>query len=56
VRDLAEMRRILCGHVWDSPNEWASAVNQLAELSEDQIGTLTRASEPAAASRRERGC
>lgn len=35
--DLSEMRRILHGHAWENGEEWARAVGQLADLTDEQI-------------------
>lgn len=40
MRDLSKMRRVLWGHTFDGPDEWASALRRLADLSDEQISRL----------------
>jgi|APTNR8051073442_1049403.scaffolds.fasta_scaffold05161_7 hypothetical protein len=35
--DLGAMRRILHGHAWETCDEWARAIGQLADLTDEQI-------------------
>ncbi|HRW59638.1 MAG: hypothetical protein KF815_06225 [Rhodospirillales bacterium] len=41
------MRRVLWGHTFDAPDEWASAVRRLADLSDEQINGLPGTPPPA---------
>ncbi len=45
--DLSKMRRVLWGHTFDAPDEWASAVRRLADLSDEQINGLPGTPAPA---------
>jgi hypothetical protein len=38
----SEIRRIVCGHDWRYVAEWARALGELAELTDDQIDSLGR--------------
>jgi hypothetical protein len=42
VTNLTAMGRVLYGHDWQSCEEWAAAIHQLAELDDDQILQMTR--------------
>ena len=48
MNDLIEMRRVLWGHSWDAPDDWAAAIRRLAELTDEEIGRLPGADEPQA--------
>lgn len=41
MTDFFKMNRVLCGHTWNAPEEWASALNELANLSDEQIQALS---------------
>jgi len=41
MTDFCKMNRVLCGHSWNAPEEWASALNELANLSDEQIQDLS---------------
>jgi len=40
--DRLNISRVICGHQWSTPSEWASAVDALAELSDQELETLAR--------------
>lgn len=42
MSDLQEMTRVLCGHHWTSARQWATNLDQLADLSDDEIDELNR--------------
>jgi hypothetical protein len=44
--DLSKMRRVLWCHAFDAPEEWASAVRRLADLSDEQINGLPGTTQP----------
>ncbi len=43
--DLQEMTRVLYRHDWTSVDQWASNLDQLADLSEAEIDELKRLGE-----------
>jgi hypothetical protein len=42
MTDLREMSRVLYHHDWSDVHDWARNIEQLADLSDDQIGQLPR--------------
>ena len=42
MRNLSEMQRVIYRHDWLCVAEWASAVDELADLTDDQIDGLAR--------------
>ena len=42
MTDLKEMSRVLYHHDWADVHDWARNIEQLADLSDDQIGQLPR--------------
>lgn len=38
--EVETLSRLLCGHQWRSPEEWAAAILCLAELDEDELSAL----------------
>jgi hypothetical protein len=46
MSDLDEMSRVLHHHRWETPQDWVSKLDQLAELSDEQIDSLVLLSAP----------
>jgi hypothetical protein len=44
MSDLKELSRVLCDHQWETTADWVSKLDQLADLSDDEIGRLVRLS------------
>lgn len=42
MSDLQEMTRVLYGHRWTSARQWASNLDRLADLTDDEIDELGR--------------
>jgi hypothetical protein len=42
MSDLREISRVIYRHDWTSVDQWASTLDQLADLTDDQIGELER--------------
>ena len=42
MSDLQEISRVVCRHDWTSVDQWASTLDQLADLTDDQIAELER--------------
>lgn len=40
MADLMEMGRVLYDHEWEKPDEWGRTLNQLADLTDEEIGKL----------------
>jgi hypothetical protein len=40
MKNLEQMSRVLYSHVWDDVNQWASAIDHLASLSDSEIAAL----------------
>jgi hypothetical protein len=40
--DLKEMSKVLFDHQWETAEDWVIKLNQLADLSDDEIGSLVR--------------
>jgi hypothetical protein len=40
--NLSQVRRVVCEHDWQSLAEWASALGELAYLTDDEIDRLAR--------------
>jgi hypothetical protein len=40
MSDLKEMSRVLYDHQWERPDEWCRTLDKLADLSDDEIGSL----------------
>jgi hypothetical protein len=40
MANLQDMNRVLYRHDWQSVEEWASAIEHLADLSEQEIGEM----------------
>jgi len=40
MANLQDMNRVLYRHDWQNVEEWASAINHLADLSEQEIGEM----------------
>ncbi len=38
--EIAALSRVLCGHQWREPEEWAAALHCLADLDEGELATL----------------
>jgi hypothetical protein len=45
MRTLDDMQRILYGHRWESCEEWARAVAQLADLTDEEILSVAGSSD-----------
>jgi hypothetical protein len=46
MSDLDEMSLVLHYHRWETPQDWASKLDQLADLSDEQIDNLVVPSAP----------
>ena len=44
MSDLSEVSRIIYDHQWETPQDWASKLDELADLNDEQIGSLVRLS------------
>jgi hypothetical protein len=44
MSDLNEVSRIICDHQWDTPQDWVLKLDELADLNDEQIGSLIRLS------------
>ena len=42
MRDPETLKRILCDHEWPSLAHWVSALDELADLTDDDIARLER--------------
>jgi len=42
MRDPETLKRILCDHDWPSPAHWVSALDELADLTDEDIARLER--------------
>lgn len=40
--DRLNIRQVICGHQWSSLSEWASAIDALAELSDQELENLAQ--------------
>ena len=43
--NFSEIQRVVCRHDWQSVAEWASALGDLADLTDDEIDGLARSNE-----------
>ena len=46
MANLQDMNRVLYRHDWRNVEEWASAINHLADLSEQEIGEMVGKASP----------
>lgn len=46
MANLQDMNRVLYRHDWQDVEEWASAINHLADLSEQEIGEMVGKASP----------
>jgi hypothetical protein len=46
MANLQDMNRVLYRHDWRSVEEWASAIDHLADLSEQEIGDMVGKASP----------
>lgn len=46
MANLQEMNRVLYRHDWQSVEEWASAIDHLADLTEHEIGDMVGKTSP----------
>lgn len=46
MSDLQEISRVLYGHDWTSVDQWVSKLDQLADLTDDEIAELERLGKP----------
>lgn len=44
MSDLVEMSRVLYDHQWESTEDWVRKLDQLADLSDEEIGSLVNLS------------
>ena len=44
MSDLIEMSRVLYDHQWETLEDWVRKLDQLADLSDEEIGRLVRLS------------
>jgi len=44
MEDIQKIRRVVYRHDWSSLSEWASALDALADMTDDQISELVRPS------------
>lgn len=44
MSDLNEMSRVLYDHQWETTADWVSKLDQLADLTDEEIGRLVRIS------------
>ncbi len=42
MQDLVELSRLLYRHGWRTPDEWAAAIDRLADLDDEVISELVR--------------
>jgi len=47
MANLQDMNRVLYRHDWRSVEEWASAIDHLADLTEQEIGEMVGKASPA---------
>jgi hypothetical protein len=44
MASIATTRRVVIGHAWQDLAEWVRAIDELADMSDDEIETLVSAS------------
>jgi hypothetical protein len=49
---LAHVRRVVLGHTWDDLEEWVCALDELADLTDEEIDRLSAGKVPAEPSAR----